>query len=386
MSNSSFTSQQLDLSDLTLPKEKTYGRIVLTLAVIVWIVLAFTLVGAFYALLFGIIGWLGHGLLAAHLRAESVKVSERQLPQLYDTFVRVCAKLGVSPMPSLYVVQAGGALNAFATKFGGRNFVVVNSDLLEAFGPSSPEIEFILGHELGHLKSNHISKRILFAPGILMPLIGPAYLRACEASCDRHGAFATSNPQGATSALLALSGGKAHGRILDAGSFADQHNEERGFFVSWHELSSPYPTLSQRVAKILALNNPHFDTRPARHPLAYPLALLTPGGRATSGGANAMIFIVVIGLLAAMAIPAFQKVRTAAQEKTCINNERMIAAAVQQYTLENNKAPAAISDFSGPGKPLAAFPACPSKGHYEIEPQADGTVKVTCSVHGGHSY
>jgi Zn-dependent protease with chaperone function/competence protein ComGC len=371
---------------LTLPKEKTYGTIILIFSILVWAGLAISVVGAFYAALFALIGWLSHGLLAAHLRAESVRVSERQLPQLHATFVRICEKLGMTEIPRLYVLQAGGALNAFATKFGGRNFVVVNSDLLEAFGPESAEMEFILGHELGHLKSNHIFKRVLLAPGILLPLIGPAYLRACEASCDRHGAFVTSDLQGATRALLALSGGKAHGRLLDAESFAEQHNEERGFFISWHELSSPYPTLSQRAAKILAFTHPRFETQPGRHPLAYPLAMVTPGGRATSGGANALIFIVIIGLLAAMAIPAFQKVRMAAQEKACINNERMIAAAVQQYTLETGKSPTSLADFSGPGKTLPTFPACLAGGKYRIDPQSDGTVKISCSVHGTHTY
>ncbi len=386
MTPNAFTSRQLTLSDLTLPKEKTYGTIVLVFSILVWLVLAISLVGAFYAGLFALIVWLGHGLLGAHLRAESVRVTERQLPKLDETFARVCGKLGVAPVPRLYVLQAGGALNAFAAKFSGRNFVVVNSDLLEAFGLDSAEMEFILGHELGHLKSNHIFKRVLMAPGILLPLIGPAYLRACEASCDRHGAFAASDLRGTTRALLALGGGKAHGRILDADAFAEQHTDDRGFFVSWHELSSAYPTLSQRVAKMLALDNPKFDTKPKRHPLAYVLAFFTPGGRASSGGANALVFVVIIGLLAAMAIPAFSKVRANAQTMACINNERQIAAAVQQYTLENGKAPTALADFAGPGKILTSFPACPAHGHYQIDPQSGGAVKITCSVHGEHTY
>jgi type IV pilus assembly protein PilA len=48
-----------------------------------------------------------------------------------------------------------------------------------------------------------------------------------------------------------------------------------------------------------------------------------------------MIVVVIIGLLAAMAIPAFQKVRQQSQDKAVLNNARQLAAAADQYYLEN---------------------------------------------------
>ena len=47
-----------------------------------------------------------------------------------------------------------------------------------------------------------------------------------------------------------------------------------------------------------------------------------------------MIVVVIIGLLAAMAIPAFNKVRYASRQKAITNNLRQISAAAQQYLLE----------------------------------------------------
>jgi len=47
-----------------------------------------------------------------------------------------------------------------------------------------------------------------------------------------------------------------------------------------------------------------------------------------------MIVVVIIGLLAAMAIPAFQKVRATSQEKAITNNLRQLGSAAQQYFLE----------------------------------------------------
>ena len=48
-----------------------------------------------------------------------------------------------------------------------------------------------------------------------------------------------------------------------------------------------------------------------------------------------MIVVVIIGLLAAMAIPAFQKVRTNSQDKAVLNNARQLSAGADQYYLEN---------------------------------------------------
>ena len=47
-----------------------------------------------------------------------------------------------------------------------------------------------------------------------------------------------------------------------------------------------------------------------------------------------MIVVVIIGLLAAMAIPAFQKVRTSSIAKTIVNDGRQIGSAAQQYFME----------------------------------------------------
>jgi len=48
-----------------------------------------------------------------------------------------------------------------------------------------------------------------------------------------------------------------------------------------------------------------------------------------------MIVVVIIGLLAAMAIPAFQKVRQNSIEKTLTNDAKQLASAANQYFMEN---------------------------------------------------
>lgn len=60
-----------------------------------------------------------------------------------------------------------------------------------------------------------------------------------------------------------------------------------------------------------------------------------------------MIVVVIIGMLAALAIPAFQKVRTASQDKAVLNNARQMAAAADSYFLESGATFAASSSLVG---------------------------------------
>src|ERR1700685_4531325 len=61
-----------------------------------------------------------------------------------------------------------------------------------------------------------------------------------------------------------------------------------------------------------------------------------------------MIVVVIIGLLAAMAIPAFQKVRTNSQDKAVLNNARQLSAGADKYYLEIGVSTVTLTDLLGP--------------------------------------
>lgn len=61
-----------------------------------------------------------------------------------------------------------------------------------------------------------------------------------------------------------------------------------------------------------------------------------------------MIVVVIIGLLATLALPAWQKVRATSQDKAVMNNARQLAAAADQYYLESGGNFAASSSLVGP--------------------------------------
>ena len=69
-----------------------------------------------------------------------------------------------------------------------------------------------------------------------------------------------------------------------------------------------------------------------------------------------MIVVVIIGLLAAMAIPAFQKVRATSQEKSVTNNLRQLAQAADQYFLEEGETTVDSDELVGEGSTFYVKP------------------------------
>ncbi len=60
-----------------------------------------------------------------------------------------------------------------------------------------------------------------------------------------------------------------------------------------------------------------------------------------------MIVVVIIGLLAAIAIPAFQRVRASSQDKAVTNNLRQLSAAAEQYFVEQGASTVASANLVG---------------------------------------
>ena len=91
-----------------------------------------------------------------------------------------------------------------------------------------------------------------------------------------------------------------------------------------------------------------------------------------------MIVVAIIGLLAAIAVPSFMQARSSAQENACMNNQRQINGAIQQYMLQEGDNDPALSD-------AAAYidgeiPECPVAGTYNFDTNSED--KTSCSEHG----
>lgn len=60
-----------------------------------------------------------------------------------------------------------------------------------------------------------------------------------------------------------------------------------------------------------------------------------------------MIVVAIIAMLAAIAIPAFQKVRQASQDSAITNNLRQLSGAANQYFLERGASSVALDELVG---------------------------------------
>ena len=88
-----------------------------------------------------------------------------------------------------------------------------------------------------------------------------------------------------------------------------------------------------------------------------------------------MIVVVIIGLLAAMAIPAFQRVRENSQNKTIVNNLRQVASGGQQYLLEYGVTSVDYSSLVGTYFPSIATVA--GESYTGLAVTNSGTLSVT---------
>lgn len=84
-----------------------------------------------------------------------------------------------------------------------------------------------------------------------------------------------------------------------------------------------------------------------------------------------MIVVVIIGLLAAMAIPAFQKVRQSSQDKAVLNNARQLSAAADQYFLENGTSTVSISGLVGTSNYVKAIQLVANETYPDVFTQAE---------------
>jgi type IV pilus assembly protein PilA len=86
---------------------------------------------------------------------------------------------------------------------------------------------------------------------------------------------------------------------------------------------------------------------------------------------------VTIGVMSAMAIPAFQKVRGTSQEKTIQNNLRQLSAAAQQYYLETSNTNATYDDLVGPDRYIKALKPVAGENYRSIIFKQGSPIRIT---------
>jgi Zn-dependent protease with chaperone function len=310
--------------------EPVLFRIALVVSIVLWLVL--------------LVGTVGFVLLC-----NAVRISTEQYPEIYSLYLECCARLEMDEEPRLYLLQSEGLLNALACRFLRRNYVVLYSTVVDALKSHPDSLRFYLGHELCHVKRGHLGWSFWLFPAKLMPLLGAAYARARESSCDRYGLACSSSPIDALRALAVIASGNEQWRKLNVRAFQDQALETGGFWMSYHELTSGYPWLCKRVARVAEAAGMSGEEAadsgfPRRHWLAWVLGALTPNiGLGYGSGVFSLLWIVVvIGILAAVAIPAYQDYVVRAKVQQSLGNADGVSAAIGAFVQARNALPPSL--------------------------------------------
>ncbi len=324
----------LPLEKLRSPKEDTRYGMALFFAVTSWLGLCLMLLPIFFAAVAGLALLIAQALFLAGVRGNGVKLSPQQLPHIHERVVAAAKRLGLKDVPEAYIMESGGILNAFAAKFLGRKFIIIYADLVEAAEDDPKALDFVIGHEMGHLALGHLTRRLWLFPAQLVPLLGAALARAEEYSCDRCGLAVAQDLAAASRGLAMLAAGKSLPRQMSLDAFVTQRQDANGFWAAVYELSSTHPFLPKRVAALREFVQPGTAPELARTVLAYPFAPFLGGGAA--GVTNAVLLpIFVIGLLAAIAIPNFMRYQARAKQTEAKQLLATCRSAEQAYFAEH---------------------------------------------------
>lgn len=379
------------MDDLIDARERSLGRITLVLGVLVWLLLVLGTFGvALLVLAFGYLLYLfGQSALISHIKGNGVELTAEQFPDLHAHFEACCARLQINKTPQAYVLSGDGAFNAFATQFLGHSYVVLLSEVVDAMDTHPDGVRFYIGHELGHLRLKHLSGAFLRWPVLWLPLLGAAYSRARESSCDRHGLACSSSPENAARALAALATGSKRWAQLNLAAYKRQLQRIAGFWASFHELTAGYPWISKRVARVQG----QLSALPRRNPLAYVLALFVPYAGRLGAGFGLLILVYIIGVLAAVALPAYKDYTVKAQLTAMVPASQPARDALARHYAEQQSVPDSLEEVgiapllaSGEGlflntEDMSLSVSSPA-GEMIFEPKIDdqGRINWTCKA------
>jgi Zn-dependent protease with chaperone function len=238
-------------NQLVYDSEKVYYGLCVAISLFVYVLFFISIVGIFYILLAFFITVVLHGLAIGQIQSNAVKVTKKQFPDIYSRAEKISREMGLPVVPDIYITQEGGVLNAFATSFFGRKFIVLYADIVEITKEGHvKELDFIIAHELAHIKRNHVTKNLLILPARWMPFLGKAYSRACEFTCDRMAAAYIQNTDAGANALTILAVGKILFEEVDISEFVRDSKVESGFYAWVSHLISTHPPLPIRIEKL----------------------------------------------------------------------------------------------------------------------------------------
>jgi Zn-dependent protease with chaperone function len=196
------------------------------------------------------------------LLSQGQQVTSQNAPALIPLIQTTSTRLQVETV-NIFIIPSN-SLNAYTFGMDSPKAIVLYSALFKILDPD--EIQFVLGHEMGHVKLGHTWLNTLvggmagipssLGAAAIMELAFRWWNRACEFSADRAGILACGNPNKAISALVKLEAGPA-ARSQAGIQAAVQHieTEDDDILHNFEELLASHPMIAKRISEIRDYSN-----------------------------------------------------------------------------------------------------------------------------------
>lgn len=171
------------------------------------------------------------------LCGSNFHVTKESCPELYNMVRESAETLDVDRLPEIYTQWSYG-INAYTTGYKDDTILVLQSGSVDLM--PDPELSFVIGHEMGHIKSGHvlyhmmvqyfaqiISSTVLAGKFIVPIQLGLNYwYRMSEFTADRAGLLVCQDLEAALGAIMKMAGlPKRYFNTSDPHVFAKQAKE-----------------------------------------------------------------------------------------------------------------------------------------------------------------
>ena len=103
--------------------------------------------------------------LSLQCKGCDIRVTSRNFPDLHQTLVESCQTLDVTPLPELYVFRGNGYIQTHTIGVE-KPLIGINLEAMEWL--SSDELLYVIGKEVGHIKSQHL---LYHQTAIMLPAV-----------------------------------------------------------------------------------------------------------------------------------------------------------------------------------------------------------------------
>jgi Zn-dependent protease with chaperone function len=230
--------------------------VLVVLFVIAFTAAATVCMSGLFVLIILVVSYYGTRSQHQMLLQRAIKASPQTTPGMVDLISESKRRLQVDAVDIF--IASNRSLNAYTFGMSTPKAIVLHDSLFRVM--DRDEIQFILGHEMGHVVLGHTWLNSLiggmagipapYTASFLLVFIFRWWNRACEYSADRAGLLACNQPAKAVTALVKLeSGGRIASQDLEH-AFQRIQNEDDDPLSSLVELTATHPMIIKRIEQI----------------------------------------------------------------------------------------------------------------------------------------